>query len=64
MTALTLTSRQAAEQTGISVHTLRSAARDGDLEVRWLGPHKWVVEPDELMAWVRSLPSIKPGSAA
>lgn len=60
---ISLTADQASESTGIGKTTLYAAARRGDLEVRWVGRQKFVVEPDELRAWVRTLPTVKPGSA-
>lgn len=57
---ISLTSDQAHEATGIGKTTLYAAARRGDLEVRWVGSQKFVVEPEELRAWVRSLPTVKP----
>jgi len=58
--AIALTADQAHEATGIGKTTLYAAAKSGDLEVRWVGRQKFVVEPEELRAWVRSLPTIKP----
>ncbi len=62
MTAvIALTSDEAAQASGIGKTTLYAAARSGALEVRWVGRQKFVVEPDELRKFVRSLPTTKPG---
>ena len=58
---ISLTAEDAAKATGIGKSTLYAAARAGDLEVRWVGRQKFVIEPDELRAWVRTLPTAKPG---
>lgn len=62
--AIALTSDQACEATGIGKTTLYAAARKGDLEVRWVGRQKFVVEPEALRAWLRTLPTIRPGEAS
>lgn|GEM_PF-4865242 len=59
---ISLTSDQACAATGIGKTTLYAAAKSGDLEVRWLGTQKFVVEPSALRDWVRTLPTLKPGS--
>ena len=66
MSAITvsLTASEAVESTGVGKSTLYAAARRGDLEVRWVGRQKFVVEPDALREWVRSLPTVKPGASS
>ena len=60
MTAISLTAQQAHEQTGIGKTSLYAAAKSGDMEVHWVGSQKWVVEPDELRAWIKTLPTERP----
>lgn len=60
-TAIALTADEACKSSGVGKSTLYAAARRGDLEVRWLGRQKFVVEPDELRKWIRTLPTVKPG---
>lgn len=55
-----LTADEAVKASGIGKTTLYAAARRGDLEVRWVGRQKFVVEPDALREWVRSLPTVRP----
>lgn len=62
--AIALTSDQAAEASGVGKTTLYAAARAGALEVRWVGRQKFVVEPDALRDWIRTLPTIRPESAS
>lgn len=62
--SIALTADQASDATGIGKTRLYAAARNGDLEVRWVGRQKFVVEPEELRAWVRTLPTIKPRKAS
>lgn len=57
-----LSSDQAAASTGLGKTTIYAAAKRGDLEVRWIGRQKFVVEPDALRTWLRTLPTIRPGS--
>jgi hypothetical protein len=57
---IALTSDEAREATGIGKATLYAAAKRGNLEVRWVGSQKFVVEPEALQAWVRTLPTVKP----
>lgn len=61
---VSVTADEAVKITGIGKSTLYAAARAGDLEIRWVGRQKFVVEPAELRAWVQTLPTIRPGAVS
>lgn len=51
----------ASEQVGLSQSLIREAVRDGDIEPRYART-KTLIEHDELVRWVRELPTEKPGT--
>lgn len=57
---IAMNAEAASKAAGIGKTTLYAAARNGDLEVRWVGRQKFVVEPEALRDWVRTLPTIRP----
>jgi excisionase family DNA binding protein len=57
---LAYTFEEAAEQVGYSVRTLRRAAADGMLIVRYGTASKPVIRHSELEAWLEALPTEAP----
>lgn len=61
MQKIAYTYEQAADQVGYSERTIRQAVKDGNLIARFANS-KGVIEHEELLAWVKALPTEPPRS--